>query len=359
VLIQKSRFPIKQMALMGWWPGFLKTAAYRLMRYKIGKKVSIGFGSVVVGNDVVIGDHASIGFLSFVRGKRIRIGDHVKIGATTFIDTPFFEIGQDSRISEQVFVGGLQFPDSRLEIGRNCQVSQMTFLNPCRSITMGDDSGIGGDCLLFGHTSWLSQLEGYKVEFEPIEIGKSVQLSWRVFALPGSRVGDGAVIGPDSLVSHTIPPNRLAVGFPARVVSGFPGLPRELSEAQKAGLFDDIVRKMLHFFQDSGLRREGLGPHYRIFEMKKSGRKWSRIWRLYVDKTVGGDRIADIEAADLDGYLGFNQISAAGRKMLDGLHVPWFDVEKKERSRSTSDLAEEVALFLGRYGIRFFRAPDL
>jgi acetyltransferase-like isoleucine patch superfamily enzyme len=355
VLITRPRFPIRQMALMGWWPGFLKKAAYRLKGYRIGRKVSLGFGSVVVGEDVVIGDHASISFLSFVRGKHIRIGEHVQIGATTFIDTPHFEVGNGTKINEQVYVGGLQFPDSKLVIGRNCQIMQMSFINPTRSITIGDDSGIGGDCLLFGHTSWLSQLEGYKVDFEPIEIGKSVSLSWRVFVLPGAKIGDGAVIGANSLVSQTIPPKCLAIGYPARVVSKFPDFPKDLTAKEKLGFFENMVREMLRFFQDSGLRWEGSGPVYTIFEMKKSGRKWARAWRLCVDTKLSEDMIADPATAALNVYLRFGQISAEGRKTLDGRGVPWFDVEKKERSRSTNDLGEEVALFLRRYGIRFLR----
>ena len=260
MLIPKPRFPVRQMLLMGWLPGFLKKAVYRLKGYRIGKRVSIGFGSVIIGEEVSIGDHASIGFLSFVRGRRIKIGSHVQIGATVFIDTPHFEIGDGSKINEQVFVGGLQFPDSRLVIGRNCQIMQMSFINPARSITIGDDSGIGGDCLLFGHTSWLSQLEGYNVDFQPIEIGNSVSLSWRVFVLPGAKIGDGAVIGANSLVSHAIPPKCLAVGFPARVVSKFPDFPRDLSIGEKAGLFDDMIGEMIAFFRSSGLACEGTGP---------------------------------------------------------------------------------------------------
>ncbi len=137
---------------------------------------------------------------------------------------------------------------------------QMSFINPARSITIGDDSGIGGDCLLFGHTSWLSQLEGYNVDFQPIEIGNSVSLSWRVFVLPGAKIGDGAVIGANSLVSHAIPPKCLAVGFPARVVSKFPDFPRDLSIGEKAGLFDDMIGEMIAFFRNSGLACEGTGP---------------------------------------------------------------------------------------------------
>ena len=110
---------------------------------------------------------------------------------------------------------------------------QMSFINPARSIVVGDDTGIGGHCLLFGHTSWLSQFEGYPVEFDTIEIGNSVSLAWRVFILPGTKIGDGAVIGANSLVHRTIPPKCLAVGFPARVVSKYPDFPREIADEEK------------------------------------------------------------------------------------------------------------------------------
>ncbi len=355
MLIPNPRFPVRQMALMGWWPGFLKRAFYRLNGYKIGKKVSIGFGSVIVGEDVRIGDHASIGFLSFVRGKHVRIGAHVQIGATTFIDTPHFEIGDGSKINEQVFIGGLQFPDSRLVIGRNCQIMQMSFINPARSITIGDDSGIGGDCLIFGHNSWLSQLEGYTVDFEPIEIGNSVSIAWRVFVLPGVKIGDGAVIGANSLVSGAIPPKCLAIGYPARVVSRFPDFPKDLSAEERAGLFDNMIREMLLFFRASGLQCEGTGPDYSIFPAGKSGKKRGKGWRLRVDMGASDDRIPDASAAGADVCVRFRGISAEGRAKLEARHIAWFDIEHKERSDATNELADEVALFLRRYGIRFFR----
>jgi acetyltransferase-like isoleucine patch superfamily enzyme/cold shock CspA family protein len=345
------------MALMGWLPGFLKKLVYRLRGYRIGQDVAIGFGSVLIGNDVVIGNHVSIGFLSFIRGSHIRIGDHVQIGATTFIDTPFFEIGDGSKINEQVFVGGLQFPDSRLVIGRNCQIMQMSFINPTRSITIGDDSGIGGDCLLFGHTSWLSQLEGYKVDFEPIEIGKSVSLSWRVFVLPGVKIGDGAVIGANSLVSQTIPPKCLAIGYPARVVSRFPDFPKDLSDDEKVRLFENMVREMLIFFQSSGLHCEGSGNDYTVFKTNKGGQRIKKGWRLHVDIGASEDGIGSAPSAETDVFLRFRTISPEGRQRLEARKTVWFDIELKERSDSTNDLADEVALFLRRFGIRFFHVP--
>lgn len=358
MLIPKPRYPIKEILLVGWLPNFLKKLIYRMKGYRIGKKVSIGFGSVVCGEEVSIGAHTSIGFFSFVRGRKIVIGEYVSIGATTFLDTPIIEIGDGSKINEQVFVGGLQFPDSKFVLGRNCQIMQMSFINPARSIVIGDDSGIGGDCLLFGHTSWLSQLEGYPVNFEPIEIGKSVSLAWRVFVLPGTKIGDGAVIGANSLVNRNIPPKCLAVGFPARVVSQFPYFPKDLSEDEKARLFRNIVREMILFFQDSGLRCEGSGNDYTIFQDKRRGRQRKKGWQLRVEMGSPAGKIANEFRTDIDAFMSLRKISFEDRRRFNAMKVMWLDVENKEHSYLTNELGEEVTLFLKRYGIRFLRWKD-
>ena len=264
MLIEKPRVPIREILLFGLWPGFLKVWIYRFRGYRIGKGVSIGLGSIICGDQVEIGDHTSIGFLTIIRGKEITIGPYVQIGSTTFLDTPYLEIGEGSRINEQVFVGGLQFPDSRFVLGRNCLVQQLVFINPARPIIVGDDSGIGGHSLIFTHYSFLSQFEGYGVEFEPIEIGKSVSLGWGVFIMPKTKIGDGAVVGSRSVVHGTIPPRSLSVGFPARVISKAPDFPKNLSNNEKLEIFHRVVNEMIKLFRDSGLHCEGGGSHYTV-----------------------------------------------------------------------------------------------
>src|SRR5579872_3887113 len=126
MLTEKPRLPIRSILLYGLWPNFIKVLLYRLKGYKIGKDVSIGLGAVICGDQVEIGDHTSIGFLTIIRGKCIRLGSYVHIGGMAFLDTPHVEIGEGTNINEQVFVGGLQFPDSRLVVGRNCSIMQFS-----------------------------------------------------------------------------------------------------------------------------------------------------------------------------------------------------------------------------------------
>ena len=357
MLIEKPRMPVREILLFGLWPGFIKVWLYRLRGYRIGKKVSIGIGSVLSGDHVEIGDDTTIGFLTIIRGNSIRIGPHVRIGSMTFLDTPYIDIGEGSKINEWVFVGGLQFADSRFVLGRNCQIMQMTYINPARSVVLGDDSGVGGHSLIFGHTSWQSQLEGYPVEFDSIEIGNSVSLAWRVFVLPGSKIGDGAVVGANSLVRGTIPPRCLAVGFPARVVSKAPEFPQVISDEKKIEMFRHIVQEMIEFFVGSGLVCKKDGNRYEL--MKPASTWWqsaSGPWTLQAtDDDVRGV-LHNFSPGAIQVLLSFRKIPSDMRSMLDKHHVMWIDIADKAQSQFSNDLGDEVSLFMKRYGVRTLRS---
>jgi acetyltransferase-like isoleucine patch superfamily enzyme len=360
VLTEKPRIPIRDILLFGLWPSCIKRWIYRLRGYRIGKGVSIGWGSVICGDRVTVGDHTSIGFLTIIRGREIEIGAHVQIGSTTFLDTPYLQIGEGSKINEQVFVGGLQFPDSRFVLGRNCQIMQMSFINPARSIVVGDDSGIGGHCLIFGHNSFLSAFEGYAVDFEPIEIGRSVSLAWGVFVLPKTKIGDGAVVGARSVVQGVIPPRSLAIGFPARVISRAPDFPKDLSDKDKLELFRKIVAEMIQFFKDSGLRSEQEGQRYRV---SKPAVDWWRqtggSWSLEVIDGDVRDAIQRPTFGSIDVLLSLWDIPDDIRQRLQAQGTVWIEIAKKEQSRESNVLGDEIAQFLKRYGVRTFRVPPL
>jgi acetyltransferase-like isoleucine patch superfamily enzyme len=360
MLTEKPRIPIRSILLYGLWPGFIKVLLYRLKGYRIGKGVSIGLGSVICGDRVEIGDHTSIGFLTIIRGKEICLGSHVQIGSMTFLDTPYIEIGEDTKINEQVFVGGLQSPDSRFVVGRNCLIMQLSFINPARSIVIGDDSGIGGHSLIFGHSSFQNQFEGYAAEFAPIEIGSRVGLAWRTFVLPGTKIGDGTMVGANSVVSGTIPPDSLAVGFPARIVGKAPVFPKKLSDEEKMKLFRSIVSEMTHFFAGSGLVCEKHGDCY---DVRKPAGRWLRSkksWRMLVTDDVDvREAVKRWEGTRLDVVLSLSVIPTDLRDSLRSQDVVWIDLASKEQNRDSNDLGDEISNFLKRFGVRTARCPRI
>lgn len=359
MIIQKPRIPIKEVILIGVLPGFLKKIVYRLKGYKIGKKCSIGFGSVVCGEDVSLGDYTKIGFFTILRGNRIVIGSHVSIGSTTFIDTPVIEIGDDCKINEQVFVGGLQQADSKFIIGKNCQIMQMAFINPAVSITMGNDSGIGGHCLVFGHSSWNSQFEGYPVEFAPIEIGNSVSLTWRVFVMPGIKIGDGSVIAPNSFVNREIPSKCLAAGYPVRIISKYPDFPQEVTEGRKIDILKNIEKEMIKYFKDSGLSCDFKDDYYEITLRKKElFIQRNKIWNLkFLYDLINEDEVKK-STKEIHVLISLKSIPEKIRKKLNAQKTMWLDIENKERPSFWNDLGDEVALFIRRYGVRFSRVQE-
>lgn len=350
MLTERSRIPIRQILTVGILPSPLKKWLYRRAGYRIGKGVHFGFGSVVSGQDVTLGDHTRLGFFSSIRGQSIHLGAHVQIGAMTLIDTPHVRIGDGTKFNEQVFVGGLQYPDSRFVVGRNCLIMQMTYINPSRSIEIGDDSGVGVNSLLIGHVSWGSRFEGYPVDFDSIVIGKSVGIAWRVTVLPGARIGDGAVIGANSLVKGPIPPRCLAVGFPARVVAHEPYFPRRVSPAEKVRYLRTIV----------GEFAEHLSAHH--FPTRSDGddllvniRGQDR--RVGVRYTPPPETPASAVPADGGVWVSLPALPPAWRSHLDRHGIPWIDIENKERSDHGNDLAEELAQYLKRFGVRLLRVP--
>jgi acetyltransferase-like isoleucine patch superfamily enzyme len=344
-LRKKKRIPFKQILLTGFLPSFIKVFIYRLKGYKIGKKVSIGFGSVISGRKVEIKDHAKIGFLTIIRGQEIKIGRFVSIGSTSFIDVNKFHVDDDSRIKEQVYVGGLFAPDSELIIGKRAIIMQFSFINPTKPIKIGDDTGIGGHCLLFTHGSWLSQLDGFPVTFAPITLGNNVWLPWRVFIMPGVRVGDNVVIGANSLVTMDIPSNCLAAGSPAKILKE--NYPPPLSDEKKAEILEEIFASFLkhleyHSFQ---VNKYNHRTGFKI-EVKK---KKNCHTLIYVNKgnpcisVTNKKNVLVLDCMDL---------------RLDGFKESAFqmiiDLRRKERI-GTSEIGEEFAKYLSRHGIRFNR----
>ena len=355
MLTGRPRIPVRSILLYGLWPGFIKIFLYRLKGYRIGKGVSIGLGSVLCGDRVEVGDYTSFGFLTIVRGKDVTLGPYVQIGSMTFIDTPYIVIGEGTKINENVFVGGLQFPDSRFVVGRNCQIQQMSFLNPAPSIVIGDDSGIGGHCLMFGHSSFQNYFDGYEVKFGPIEIGSGVGLAWRVFVLPGTTIGDGTMVGANSLVSGTLPPQSMAVGYPARVVGRPPVFPRNVSNEDKVEMFRDVVSQMSRFFVGSGLDCDKHGNCYEIRKPRSNWRLGRKSWRMQVTDRDVREEVPGLGTARLDVFLSLCEIPEDVREVLRSRRVAWIDVAKKEQSRISNDLGDEVSSFLKRYGVRTLR----
>ena len=132
----------------------------------------------------------------------IVIGDRVKL---------------DSMVARLELVAGV---GGTLEIGERSLVNFGCSLVAYERVTIGERCLIGPHCMImdtpFHNIDPDRRLEASVVE--PITIGDNVWLGARVIVLPGVNIGDDAVIGIGSVVTHDVPSRTLAVGVPARVV---------------------------------------------------------------------------------------------------------------------------------------------
>ena len=344
-MIPKKRIPFTHLLLFGWMPSPVKVWMYKhVLGYRIGRGVRIELGGVVVGKDVRLDDHVQIGLLAVLIGRTITIGRFSSIGTMSYVACERIAIGEDARIREQVYVGGPQLPESSFTLGDRTIVLQMAYINPTKPVTIGDDTGIGGHCLIFTHGAWLNALDGYPVTYQPVTLGRSVWLPWRVFVMPGAVIGDGSVIGANSLVQGTIPPCSLAVGTPAKVIRSSPDFPRQLGVYERAQLVGEMVAEFDRYVTYEGTRIVPDGDRRRYI---RGGSTWTLLWRRAADDLASPQRGETV--------LSEVPLSERDRALLRQAGAFWLDLAGRTRSESGSPLTEELANFIGRYGIRLPR----
>jgi len=108
-------------------------------------------------------------------------------------------------------------PQGAIVIGSQCAINFGTVISAARSVAIGDRTSIGPYCIISDTEVAEPDVHAGK-EPDPVHIGEGVWLASRVTILPGSRIGDEAVITARSVVSGEIPARTVAGGSPARVL---------------------------------------------------------------------------------------------------------------------------------------------
>jgi acetyltransferase-like isoleucine patch superfamily enzyme len=92
-------------------------------------------------------------------------------------------------------------------------------------ITIGDYAKIGDWCIFSAHTRGsLTTRQAYPRTEKPIKIGRGVCINSRCTVTQGVEIGENSMIEVGSVVTRNIPPNSLAMGYPAKVVIKLDGV---------------------------------------------------------------------------------------------------------------------------------------
>lgn len=318
--------------------------------------VEIEADKVLIGNDVSlknvhvkadsfsVGEKTSINDSILLSNGPIEIGRAVQIKEESVLKAfRGIKVGDRTIIDRGVIVGGLQSEKSFFEVGSRCVVLHHTYINTAREVVIGNNTGIGGYCMIFTHGVWQNVFKGYPFQFGRVEIKDDAWLPWHVFVMPGVSIGKGATIAGGSVVTSDIPDYCLAAGVPAKIIKK-EDYPKQLNLDEKNKLAKEILQDFESYFRNfvgnDSIKLEELNKGILLFT--------SNIGNLVYVSEVKTEILSSFELASLSSFdiVSFTISQEIKEKKC------WIEIETEKRSTNLNQLSAELAQFLGRYGVR-------
>ena len=106
-----------------------------------------------------------------------------------------------------------------MHIGANVNLPASTWIDVshCFLISIGDDTGFGEDCLILAHDAQMDEyLDAARIG--RVTIRESCHIGARSVILAGVEIGPRTLVGANSVVTKSLPPDTVCAGNPARVI---------------------------------------------------------------------------------------------------------------------------------------------
>jgi len=279
-----------------------------------------------------IGRGVSIGWFSTVMGRHISIGDYSAIRPLTVINC-----GGDLRIGRYSIISSftLVYGAAGIWIGDHCYIGPQSIINTEEEVRMGNWSALGARCMVYTHGSFLPYTEGYWVRFAPVVIGNRVWCAAGVFLHPGTTIGDNSFVNSRSVVSGEIPPDSIVEGHPAQVVNTMSRMQRTITPRR----LDAIAAQMLrHFLTIAACHKELRLLSEKPYPLIQVGRQTYQI--VLVPAST------DIPASDPDRPTIWFICQRGWRPVQSTL---WIDLSTNRRSADHAAVLDALCIFLQRY----------
>lgn len=156
------------------------------------------------GHGLVVGDRAVIG-----PGVKILLNPGARL-----------VIGRAARIGEGMLL--TVKPGGELRIGERVLVNTRSIVTCWSQVAIGAGTLVAPHCHITDRNHGIAPGEPIRQqrgEIAPITIGADAWIASSCIVLKGVTIGDGAVVGANSVVTSDIAPQAIAVGSPARVVA--------------------------------------------------------------------------------------------------------------------------------------------
>ena len=144
----------------------------------------------------------------------VKLGEDVRIYA--FVNLYGCEIGDESKIGTFVEI------QKGARIGKRVKVSSHSFI--CEGVTIEDEVFIGHGVMFINDKYPRSTTESGSLQSEadwvciPTLIKARASIGSNVTILCGVTIGEDAMVGAGSVVTHDVPPGAIVVGNPARPI---------------------------------------------------------------------------------------------------------------------------------------------
>jgi acetyltransferase-like isoleucine patch superfamily enzyme len=144
----------------------------------------------------------------------VKLGENVKL--SRFINLYGCEIGDETKIGAFVEI------QKNTVIGKRCKISSHTFI--CEGVSIEDNVFVGHG-VTFINDSYprattddgaLQTEADWRVEPTVVKRGASIGSGSTI--LSNVVIGERALVGAGSVVTHDVPPNAIVVGNPAKVL---------------------------------------------------------------------------------------------------------------------------------------------
>lgn len=124
---------------------------------------------------------------------------------------------------------------SRIRAGKNFSCNSGTYINAVGNLVIGDNVLVGANVVISTGKHYLGRdfatiLETPVIEL-PILIGSGVWIGANVTILPGVKIGDGCIIGANSVLLKSTGEDEIWAGVPAKKIKNVEPMGNEVIEA--------------------------------------------------------------------------------------------------------------------------------
>lgn len=106
-----------------------------------------------------------------------------------------------------------------MRLGSDVWLPASTVIDPdyCFLISIGDHCGFGEECLILAHDAQMDEfLDAARIG--QVTIHESCHIGARTVVLPGVVIGPKTIVGANSVVTRSLPPDTVCAGNPAKVL---------------------------------------------------------------------------------------------------------------------------------------------